>query len=141
MSSLQIKTCPRPHPAHLLPSVSSCAQLIERPHRNIGVQRREWFFARPCNEMGGSCCPKPLNKTFLKARGERGAWLTVADFLVLKSFVLAAVQVAQVTISCKPPTTHMSFSVLQQFTSIGMEKCYTFKGQSLENGLPVYFRL
>ena len=29
----------------------------------------------------------------------------------------------------------MLFSVLQLFISIWMEKCYTFKGQSLDSGL------
>ena len=33
-------------------------------------------------------------------------------------FVLAAAQVGQVTISCKPPTVQMLFSVLQHFTSV-----------------------
>ena len=33
------------------------------------------------------------------------------------------------------------FSVLQLFISIGMEKCYTFKDQSLKKGLPCIFQV
>lgn len=42
--------------------------------------------------------------------------------------------------SCKPPTRHMSFSVLQLFVCVWREESYSLKGQSLENGLPCIFR-
>ena len=34
----------------------------------------------------------------------------------------------------------MLFSLLQIFISMWMEECYTFKGQSLKKGYPVYFK-
>ena len=43
--------------------------------------------------------------------------------------------------SYKPPTGQMLFSVLQLLISIWMEKCFTLKGESLQNGLPIHFRL
>ena len=37
-------------------------------------------------------------------------------------------------------TRQLLFSVLQLFVSMRMGKCYTFKGQSLENGLYYVFQ-
>ena len=42
--------------------------------------------------------------------------------------------------SCKPSTRQIVLSVLQCFISIWMKKRYTFKGQSLENGLSCLFQ-
>ena len=39
-----------------------------------------------------------------------------------------------------PATKQLLFSVLQLFMSMRMGKCYTFKGQSLENGLYYVFQ-
>ena len=66
--------------------------------------------------------------------------LVVANFLVWESFVLAAVQVRWVTMSCIPPTRQILFSVLQLFIFIWMDLCYTFKGQRLANGLSCIFQ-
>ena len=60
--------------------------------------------------------------------------VVVTNFLVPGSFVFAAVHVGLVITSCKSPTGQMLFTVMQLFISIWMGKCYTFKGQSLENG-------
>ena len=61
-------------------------------------------------------------------------WVVVTNFLVPGSFVFAAVHVGLVIMSYKSPIRQMLFTVLQLFISIWMGKCYTFKGQSLENG-------
>ena len=61
-------------------------------------------------------------------------WVVVTNFLVPGSFVFAAVHVGLVIMSYKSPIRQMLFTVLQLFIFIWMGKCYTFKGQSLENG-------
>ena len=56
-------------------------------YSNIRVWNGERFITGPCKEMGGSCSKSPnvtdsFPKAFLKANGERGVWLIVANLLV-----------------------------------------------------------
>jgi len=59
------------------------------------------FIAGSCKEMGGSCpqnpeLPEGFHENILK-QDKGGAWLVEANFLVLESFVLASVLIAQIT--------------------------------------------
>ena len=67
-------------------------------------------------------------------------WLVAANFLVLESFVLAAVHVGQVMMFLSTSKRQMLFSGLQLFISIQKEKYYTLEGQSLECGLSYIFQ-
>lgn len=67
-------------------------------------------------------------------------WLSVASFLYWNPLFLQLFTYVRLPCSCKPPARQILFSVLRFFISLWMEKCYPFKGQSLENGLSCLFQ-
>ena len=72
-------------------SLSLCAQHIGQNNAKT-LEFGVWFITGPCKEMDGSCSKTPkgtesFHKAFLKANGERGVWLSVANFLVSDPFL------------------------------------------------------
>ena len=67
-------------------------------------------------------------------------WLSQTS-LCQNSLFLQLYMSAWTQYTYKSPRRQILFSVLQLFISIWMGNCYTFKGQSLEKGYTVYFRL
>ena len=66
----------------------------------FGGQRK--VYCRTVQKMGGLCplksqTPQRVSAKHFQRQGEERTWLVVADFLVLESFVLAAVHIGQVT--------------------------------------------
>ena len=64
-----------------------------KQYQNMGVWSRESFIAGPCKETGGSCLKKTRTPRKLSAKpfyrkGEGGAWLVVANFLMSDSSFL-----------------------------------------------------
>ena len=89
------------------------------------------------NSFPKNCLTEVRIQASFILKGE-GVWLVGANFLVSQPFVLAAAQRSGHDVSVY--LQQILFSVLQLFISMGMEKCHTFKGQSLENGLPCIFQ-
>ena len=107
--------------------------------------KEEWLFQKASRRRRWTSVPKnPLTWVRIQAsfilKGEGCGWLLQTSWCQNPLFLHLSMQVRS-WCSCKPPTRQTLFSVQQLFISIWMEKCYTFKGQSLENGFPIYFRL
>ena len=107
------------------------------------LEQRQVYYIKNHARRQVALAPKPANslkgfsKVFLKARRRRGQ--------------VGCCTLLGVGILCAPSSSHDVPINLQQnkcyslfcnfLISIRMEKCYTLKGQSLENSYPVYFRL
>ena len=132
----------------MLPSSSSYCLLQDRPlNRETSCWgKEEWLFQKASRRRRWTSVPKnPLTWVRIQAsfilKGEGRGWLLQTSWCRWNPLFLHPPTQVRSWCSCKPPTRQMLFSVLQLFISIWMEKCYAFKGQSLENGFPIYFRL
>ena len=110
---------------------------IKHRHINVGSRdllqghEKEWVTHTLQNQE----LLEDFQQSIFKGKVRERVWLFVANLLILESFTVQLSMGAMSLFSSKPPTGQVLFSVFQLFIFIGREKCYTFKGQSLENGL------
>ena len=110
-------------------------------NQNIRVWSRERFITGPCKERV-ACAPQTPNPQRISAgllkASKGGVWLVVANFLVLKAFVVAAVSVGQLTmfLYTSNKTNVILSSVILYLYMDGF-----LKVKALRMASPVYFRL
>ena len=116
---------------------------IQHRHINVGGRdllqgrEKEWVI----HTLQNLELLEHFQQSIFKGKVRERVWLVVADLLILESFTVQLSMGAMSWFYSKPPTGQVLFSVLQLFIFIGREKCYTFKGQSLENGLSCPFEV
>ena len=116
---------------------------IQHRHINVGSRdllqgrEKEWVI----HTLQNLELLEDFQQSIFKGKVRERVWLVVADLLILESFTVQLSMGAMSWFYSKPPTGQVLFSVLQLFIFIGREKCYTFKGQSLENGLSCPFEV
>ena len=134
-----------------LPNASLCAQRTVRPNNTKTAEygAEKGLLQGHARRRGGGGVahapknpklPKGFQQSIFKGQVREGRGRLWQNSWCLNPLFLQLFMQVRSQCSCKPPTRQMLFPVLQLCISLGMEKCYTLKGHSLENELSCIFQ-